>query len=128
MTYDTTWRHFKPQLKALAEQIQDEVGGDLWEDTDDDCWGYHISLDKYDWKVELSDSEPYDGTKGQGNIGLAAVEQGGRILCDIHPFNFTPQVWVPLTPKGWPELEQRLIDIERELYYIIDDVQKAVAA
>jgi len=110
MTYMTTWKHIRPALeRVMTEAALEYPAAELWEDNADD-YGFHLSFTHADVSLTLEDAMSYEGDdgKGKGALSLRAVERGGRILAECTPFNFTRDVWVRLSPAGWPELQDRL--------------------
>ena len=138
MTYDTTYRHFKPRLEAMANTLRELVGeGEVWEN---DCCGDDAGFDLtigegndpngIDVTIKLLDAAEFEGCPPdrQGNVELMAVKFGGLILGQIAPYNYTPDVWVPLAPRGWSELEDRLTAITNSLPAVADRVKAELAA
>jgi len=73
---------------------------------------HDLSCDDYEWyiaiegnglpeqvdaSIEINESMQYEGSTDGLNVSLDIVAWGGRILGGLSPFNYTPQVWVPLT-------------------------------
>lgn len=47
--------------------------------------------------IRIAESEAFEGTDGGINFALSIVKFGGEILGSLVPYNYSPQVWVPLT-------------------------------
>jgi hypothetical protein len=51
--------------------------------------------DLVDVMLEIPEEREYDGGGGFGlNFGLSITEYGGRLLGQLQPYNYTPDVWV----------------------------------
>jgi hypothetical protein len=96
-------------LKRVADACRErgmEVRGEPFPMHDDDYrWVLVVWRDRtarergddelIDITLELVEERSYDDEAGYGvNFGVSVVEYGGRVLGDLQPFNFTPDVWV----------------------------------
>lgn len=118
MTYERTYGHYRRALKEVLADIQASVGGELWERRDDE-YGWVLSVgespNRIDVSLMMEDARDYDGEDGAGlgSFSMMIVEEGGQVLGQVTPYNYTADVWVRLTPKGYPELDHRLDIIRR---------------
>jgi hypothetical protein len=137
VTYQTTYDHLKPRLEAAANRLRELVGeGNVWEN---ECCGYDAGFDLtigegddpngLDIRFCLNDADEFEGggTDKLGNIECIGTWYGGEIFCQLAPYNYTPNVWCPLTPRGWPELERRLGMIESCLPDLAEDIKEQLA-
>jgi hypothetical protein len=125
----------KPEmLKAMAE-LAARFGVVTW---DDDCDDFNVSFlverpkpwagedykNRLDVKFSIWDSgDADDGIYGQhGNFVLDIVEEGGRIVGGITPYNYSDDVWVDYSDDA--EWDQRRQDIIRSLYDVAALVER----
>lgn len=117
MSYMSTYRHFRPETERIIQALAAEHGGEVFERRDDE-YGWCLEIGEppnaLGISLMLEDAIEYEGEEmaGWGNFSLMVVEFGGRILGQLTPHNYTPEVWVRLAPSGWPELQSRLDFIE----------------
>ena len=110
MTYKTTYKHIRPRLEQAMTELAQALGeGVLWEREDDE-YGFVLHLPGADVSLMLEDAAEYEGEEGEGwgALSLMAVKDGGEIIAQVTPYNYTDEVWVRLAPSGWQELEDRL--------------------
>lgn len=137
LTYSTTYSHFAPRLEAAANRLRELVGeGEVWENK---CCGYDMGFDLtigegddpngLDICFCLNDADEYEGggPDKQGNIECIGAWFGGEIFCQLAPYNYTPDVWCILAPRGWPELERRLGMIESCIPDMAEDIKAQLA-
>jgi len=118
MTYERTYGHYRKALREILADIQASTGGELWERRDDE-YGWVLTTgerpNRIDVSLMLEDATDYEGEDGAGlgAFTMTIVEEGGRILGQVTPYNYTDDVWVRFTPKHYPELDRRLDIIRR---------------
>lgn len=85
-----------------------------WDLSSDDYW-WAMLADVEGVKVDVSfkicESEQCDGVKGGVNFALDIVEEGGRIIGGLTPFNYTDRCWV--SRKDRQAIEERFRILEQ---------------
>jgi hypothetical protein len=132
---NTAWvkKEYSKRIRELLADIRDDVNEILKPTYSVRAKGPHdLSEDEYQWDVPIYDrngellatvalsiaeSDQYDGGSENGiNFILEVIAQGGRILGQCAPYNYTSDVWVPLTlSDGSPNykgIEQRFCLLE----------------
>lgn len=86
---------------------------------DDYTWALNVSRgpdmttedDLVDISIEIAEEREYDDREGFGlNFGLSIVEYGGKILGQLQPFNYTPDVWVDARDTAAVAARWQLVD------------------
>jgi hypothetical protein len=102
-------------LARIADTLRDagvEVEGP-WDLSSDDYW-WSILADVDGSKVDVSfrifESEHYDGERGGVNFGVDVVEEGGRVLGGLTPFNYSLACWVDRKDAVAVERRFRIIE------------------
>lgn len=124
-TIEHAFARFGPRMKGWLKDVRECVngtgitGGEIWEAVDDE-WGYELAWPALGLKIVLADAAEYEGVEeGEErlliNVMVDAIEQGGAIVIDYVPNNYTPDVWVDLRNEyAVEELERRLAPILAE--------------
>lgn len=80
-----------------------------------------------DIRVEIAESLQYEGTTEGINIGMDIVGYDGRIIGQFHPYNYSPDVWVPL--DDLTEISERMRMLEdSDIENIPELIEKAYDA
>ena len=112
--------------RVLRQRIIDLLGGirDDFTDNGYTADGPHdLSDDEYRWyivvsgngltedidiTVEVSESLGYAGTTDGINVGMSLTTYEGRIVGELQPYNFTPEVWT----NDLHEISERMAILE----------------
>lgn len=85
-------------------------------DLSDDTFRWAITVEgnglteAIDVTIEIAESLAYDGSTDGVNVGLSLVEYGGRIVGDLTPYNYTPEVWVDIRDHAGIHERMRIIE------------------
>ena len=110
---------YEKRIMAILERIADvlrETGFGVegpWDLSSDDYWWALLAdVDgvRVDVSFKICESEQYDGEKGGVNFTLDIVEEGGRIIGGLTPFNYTDRCWVGRKDKQAVEERFRLLE------------------
>lgn len=63
-----------------------------------------------DISLDIAESERFDGTEGGVNFTIDIVEEGGRVLGGMAPYNYTDDVWVQRSDAKAVEARFALIE------------------
>jgi hypothetical protein len=112
-------KKYQKRIIGILERIADVLraaGFDVegpWDlSSDDYCWSLLADVDgvKVDVSFKICESEQYDGEKGGVNFALDIVEEGGRIIGGLTPFNYTDRCWVSRKDKHSVEERFRILE------------------
>ena len=110
---------YRRRIMAILERIANvlreagfEVEGPWDLSSDDYCWSLLADVNgmKVDVSFKICESEQYDGEKGGVNFALDIVEEGGRIIGGLTPFNYSEQCWVSRKDKQAVEERFRILE------------------
>ena len=111
---------YQKRIMAILERIADvlraagfRVEGPWDLSSDDYWWALLADVDgvKVDVSFKICESEQYDGERGGVNFALDIVEEGGRIIGGLTPFNYTDRCWV--SRKDKQAVEERFCILEQ---------------
>lgn len=101
---------YEPKLKKLLEEVCALATGEGYEcsgpsDWSDETYKWAVMVtptggdveDSVDVSVEIAESKAYDGTLAGINFSMNAVGYEGEIIGGLTPYNYTDQVWVPVS-------------------------------
>src|SRR6266478_1460728 len=92
-------RKYKNRILAILNRIAEvlrQAGCDVegpWDLSGDD-YRWELQANNIDISITICESETYDGEPNGINFALDIVEEGGRILGGLTPYNYTDAVWV----------------------------------
>ncbi len=106
-------QEYEPKIRAFLERLRGQLHDLGYDTTDvidltDDEFRWSVSTtedgavgdDCVDFTLEIAEAKSYGDDPETGiNFGLTIVEYGGRILGQLQPYNFTPEVWVDARDK-----------------------------
>jgi hypothetical protein len=112
-------KKYRKRIMAILERIADvlRVAGfrveGPWDLSSDDYWWSllaHVDGVKIDVSFKICESEQYDGERGGVNFALDIVEEGGRIIGGLTPFNYTDRCWVSRRDRQAVEERFRILE------------------
>lgn len=117
MSPEQIYEKYKGRIQAVMDGLRKalvEAGHDCEEPSDE-------SIDEYRWSMvvdgnvdvtfTIAESEEYDGEEGGVNFMVDVVEEGGRPLGGLCPYNYTDKVWVSRGDDA--AVEERFIILEK---------------
>ena len=86
----------------LERELPDVKPSEEWEMDADNYWVVITckpdDRESFDISFEIAESQDYEGVEGGYTFRIGIVEDGGRILGECSPFNYTEQVWCKTMP------------------------------
>lgn len=133
---DAVKEKYEPKIKQLLEEVCEEAkergyacNGPM--DWSDETYKWAVSItpqggdveDSVDVSVEIAESWVFNNKPGGINFSMLTVSYEGKILGTLLPYNFTDQVWAPLSDVEAIEESWDLFDSgadTNEIFYFID--------
>lgn len=100
---------YMPLMLARLEKLAVALRAAGWEEVkpayemSDDQYSAWLSIagDRaFDVTITLEEARSYGDDLGGVGFGLDIVEYGGLLIGGVRPYNYTPEVWVPVDDEG----------------------------
>ena len=128
-------RVLRQRIIDLLGGIRDDFTGNGYtadgpHDLSDDEYRWYIVVsgnglsEDIDISVEVSESLNYEGTTDGINVGMSLTTYEGRIVGELQPYNFTPEVWT----NDLHEISERMAILEGAASSTVEYVRNWQAA